>query len=125
MDREADSSFTENPNALANATTGRGLPGVPSPFQRMRERPDDLDDDVVSETELQDLNLANRLAKMQVNPATDRFFGKSSGVMLIARALDLKNEFTGTEPKLRPPLLPNKRKQYWEMNPVSNSLLKI
>ncbi|KAG6370771.1 hypothetical protein JVT61DRAFT_10973 [Boletus reticuloceps] len=47
--------------------------------------------------EIVTLRLSERLQSMHLNPWQSRFFGKSSGVMLIQKAIDLKKEVTGSE----------------------------
>jgi hypothetical protein len=49
------------------------------------------DDDIVS------VRLADHMQNMSINPNLSRFFGKSSGVTLIQKAIDLKKEYTGDE----------------------------
>lgn len=49
------------------------------------------DDDIVS------VRLADHMQNMSINPNLSRFFGKSSGVTLVQKAIDLKKEYTGDE----------------------------
>lgn len=51
------------------------------------------DDEMVS------IRLADHMQTMSLNsgPMTSRFIGKSSGIMLIQKAIDLKKEYTGDE----------------------------
>lgn len=49
------------------------------------------DDDLVS------VRLADHMQNMSIDPNLSRFFGKSSGVNLIQKAIDLKKEYTGDE----------------------------
>jgi len=49
------------------------------------------DDDMVS------IRLANHMQNMSLNPMLSRFIGKSSGIMLVQKAIDLKKEYTGDE----------------------------
>jgi hypothetical protein len=50
-----------------------------------------------------------------------RFFGKSSGVVLVQTAIDLKNEFSGLPISQQPikPLIGSKRPEFWNARPVS------
>ncbi|KIK82329.1 hypothetical protein PAXRUDRAFT_153943 [Paxillus rubicundulus Ve08.2h10] len=49
------------------------------------------DEDIVT------VSLSENLKNMNLNPSHTRFFGKSSGIMLIQKAIDLKKEYTGGE----------------------------
>lgn len=49
------------------------------------------DEDIVT------LRLSERFKSMNISHGQARFFGKSSGVMLIQKAIDLKKEVTGSE----------------------------
>lgn len=49
------------------------------------------DDEIVS------VRLADHMQNMSINPNLSRFFGKSSGVNLVQKAIDLKKEYTGDE----------------------------
>lgn len=49
------------------------------------------DDEIVS------VRLADHMQNMSINPNLSRFFGKSSGVMLVQKAIDLKKEYIGDE----------------------------
>jgi hypothetical protein len=59
----------------------------------------------------------------QQDPMNYRFFGKSSGVVLVQTAIDLKNEFSGLpigQQQLQPMTGPNgKRPEFWHVRPVS------
>lgn len=67
---------------------------------------------------------ANLKERLQQDPMNYRFFGKSSGVMLIQAALDLKNEYTGNKAKDQPAvevpvMIGQKRPEFWSVRPVS------
>ncbi|EGN92361.1 hypothetical protein SERLA73DRAFT_99356 [Serpula lacrymans var. lacrymans S7.3] len=47
--------------------------------------------------ELIQLRLTESIRSMAINPMHYRFFGKSSGIMFIQKAIDLKKEYTGDE----------------------------
>lgn len=66
--------------------------------------------------------LVNKIKQLEINPAHCRFFGKSSGVMLIQTAIDLKNEYTG-EDSIRHPTFTSKRPEFWDVSPVSEARL--
>ncbi|KAJ7141494.1 fungal-specific transcription factor domain-containing protein [Mycena epipterygia] len=60
------------------------------------------------------------LKKLTLNPDSNRFFGKSSGVQLVQTALNFQSHLTThltgpTPPSI--PKLPNKRKEVWETLP--------
>lgn len=69
------------------------------------------------------LILADNLKQLSIDPADYRFFGKSSGAMLIQTAIELKNEYTGTDRdvcKTATALVPgSKRDEFWAPHPVS------
>ncbi|KAJ6587220.1 fungal-specific transcription factor domain-containing protein [Mycena vulgaris] len=59
--------------------------------------------------------LSGALKKLKLNPEENRFFGKSSGVQLVQTALNFKRHVSGLpHPQ---PLLPNKRRAFWEPIP--------
>jgi hypothetical protein len=55
-----------------------------------------------------------------------RFFGKSSGVVLVQTAIDLKNEFSGLPLTQKPqkPVIGSKRPEFWNVRPVSALLFR-
>ncbi|KAF8834771.1 hypothetical protein BDN67DRAFT_914233 [Paxillus ammoniavirescens] len=57
------------------------------------------DDDLVpsDDEDIVTVSLSENLKNMNLNPSHTRFFGKSSGIMLIQKAIDLKKEYTGGE----------------------------
>ncbi|KIJ08246.1 hypothetical protein PAXINDRAFT_31743, partial [Paxillus involutus ATCC 200175] len=59
----------------------------------------DNDDDLVPNDgeDIVTVRLSENLKNMNLNPSRTRFFGKSSGIMLIQKAMDLKKEYTGGE----------------------------
>lgn len=76
---------------------------------------DEDDDDFVT------VDISSNLReRLQQDPMNYRFFGKSSGVMLIQAAIDLKNEYTGNSID-RPdsPIIGAKRAEFWNVRPVS------
>ncbi|KAF8838282.1 hypothetical protein BDN67DRAFT_997756 [Paxillus ammoniavirescens] len=66
-----------------------------TPPNAVLENDDDLvpsdDEDIVT------VRLSESLKNMNLNPSYTRFFGKSSGIMLIQKAMDFKKEYTGGE----------------------------
>ncbi|KAF5363184.1 hypothetical protein D9758_008334 [Tetrapyrgos nigripes] len=59
------------------------------------------------------LKLVDDLSQMELNPPDHRFFGKSSGAMLIQTAIDLKQEYTGQEVDIQTVILGERRPHYW------------
>ncbi|KAJ7091102.1 fungal-specific transcription factor domain-containing protein [Mycena epipterygia] len=65
-----------------------------------------------------DMNpLENALKKLTLNPDTNRFFGKSSGVQLVQTALTFQSHLTGAVQLSTKPKVPHKRQEFWEMVP--------
>ncbi|KAF7967970.1 hypothetical protein HWV62_32437 [Athelia sp. TMB] len=79
--------------------------------------PPDSDDEEEADYATVDIS-ANLRERLQQDPMNYRFFGKSSGVMLIQAALDLKNEYTGNSIE-RPtsPAIGQKRPEFWNVRP--------
>ena len=79
---------------------------------------DDQDDDVVNAV------LLDNLKRLEIGKPDSRFFGKSSGVMLVQTAMELKSEYTGSDYVQPAPsmVLENKRPEFWSRNPVSSYL---
>ncbi|PPQ70674.1 hypothetical protein CVT26_014613 [Gymnopilus dilepis] len=77
-------------------------------------RIDPADDD--DET---NLLLVDNFKRMRLDPNEYRFFGKSSGAMLVRTAMELKGKYTSGEAfdlaRQVPPLV-NRRKEYWTMH---------
>jgi len=63
------------------------------------------------------LLIAENLKQLSLEPKEYRFFGKSSGAMLIQTAIELKNEYAGKVPDTKR-LLGLKRKEFWTSHPV-------
>ncbi|KAG6917730.1 hypothetical protein DXG01_001381 [Tephrocybe rancida] len=58
--------------------------------------------------------LADTIKRLNISDVDkDRFFGKSSGAMLVRAAMELKNEYTGRNDDLRRPILGAKREEFW------------
>ena len=86
-------------------------------------RIDPADDD--DET---NLLLVDNFKRMRLDPNEYRFFGKSSGAMLVRTAMELKGKYTSGEAfdlaRQVPPLV-NRRKEYWTMHSVCVVLIDI
>ncbi|KAJ3712064.1 fungal-specific transcription factor domain-containing protein [Lentinula raphanica] len=63
------------------------------------------------------LELVDNLKSLNVDSREYRFFGKSSGAMLIKTAIDLKQEFTGKETDMKPIVLGERRPEFWRPFP--------
>jgi hypothetical protein len=85
--------------------------------------PSDDDDDEAT------LMLADNLKRLELDPADYRFFGKSSGAMLIRTALELKDDYVGgsslsshelTDPFKIKASMKHLRPEFWIARPVSH-----
>lgn len=71
--------------------------------------------------------LINSLQQIKLNPTAMRFFGKSSSIMFVQTAMDLKREYSGKPPPERrenpvPALLEGaRRKAFRSLHPVRPS----
>ncbi|KAJ3909077.1 fungal-specific transcription factor domain-containing protein [Lentinula edodes] len=63
------------------------------------------------------IELADNIKSLQVDSREYRFFGKSSGAMLIKTAIDLKQEFTGRKTDMKPVVLGERRPEFWQPLP--------
>lgn len=68
------------------------------------------------------LLLADNLKRLTIDPCEYRFFGKSSGAMLIQTAMELKHEYTAKDDSdnTTKPMLKSNRPEYWAIKPVSS-----
>ncbi|KIL64052.1 hypothetical protein M378DRAFT_163769 [Amanita muscaria Koide BX008] len=66
------------------------------------------------------LKLDEKFERLHIDPNEYRFFGKSSGVMLIQTAVELKNEYTGQDESQKPTICPQ-RPEYWAIKPWEQS----
>lgn len=73
------------------------------------------------------LLLVDNFKRMNIAPTEYRFFGKSSGAMLISKAIELKKEYTGEEQTFtRFSQLKGQRKdEFWTLRPVRIILTPI
>ena len=65
--------------------------------------------------------LAEGLKRLAVEPLDRRFHGKSSGVMLVQAALNLKKEYSGTDQPARLDIPHTRRADFWAPQSVSYS----
>ncbi|PPQ77624.1 hypothetical protein CVT25_011235 [Psilocybe cyanescens] len=91
------------------------LESVTSAIRGMNNTPQDMthDDDDAG------LLLVDNFKRMNIAPTEYRFFGKSSGAMLISKAIELKKEYTGEEQTFtRFSQLKGQRKdEFWTLRP--------
>jgi hypothetical protein len=82
--------------------------------------PDSLprnDDDAASET------LSGTLRRLTLNAPQQRYFGRSSGFMLVQTVLDLKDDLSGNQNDSKQQIWASKRPEFWTFSPVSDSRL--
>ncbi|KAG6845260.1 hypothetical protein H0H87_011995 [Tephrocybe sp. NHM501043] len=74
--------------------------------------------DFQPDEDIQHVLLADNIKNLKLGDGDqNRFFGKSSGAMLVHAAIELKNEYTGGNDDLRRPILGSKREQFWVARP--------
>ncbi|KAG6901652.1 hypothetical protein C0995_009543 [Termitomyces sp. Mi166 len=71
--------------------------------------------------------LEDNMEQLQIGDVDQscRFFGKSSGAMLVHAAMELKNEATGGQDDIRRPILASKRDKFWTIAPWERSKEQI
>jgi hypothetical protein len=113
--QEASKHLSRHPspsNRLAtSATPTNGA--VPAPVD-----PDEL---VPSDDELGHTTLTEGLKRLAVEPLDRRFHGKSSGVMLVQAAMNLKKVVMGANQPDHLLVPPTRRMEFWLPRPVSDS----
>jgi hypothetical protein len=86
-----------------------------------------------SDDEFATISVTDELRRLSIDRGNTRFFGKSSGVVLIQTAMDMKKEFNNppganplnqAEDKTKPTLnhLPARRPEFWHFEPVYHFL---
>lgn len=122
----------ENPSSIVgnDTTSYKRPPGSVTPLESVTSAIRGVNTEIVSPPDEDEatLLLADHFQKMRMNldPAEFRFFGKSSGAMLVHTALELKQEYVGGESYLHgdpTSILPNQRKEFWIARPVSMSCI--
>ena len=78
----------------------------------------DPDDLPPSDDELGHATLTEGLKRLAVEPLDRRFHGKSSGVMLVQAAMNLKREFSGLSTAKDLLIPPTRRPEFWAPHPV-------
>lgn len=104
-----DIASNAQPNAATLETVTSTIRGVMEDKPNTA-RPDTDDDDPT-------LVLADKFRRMAIGPCCFRFFGKSSGAMLIRTAIELKNEYAGKDCDFADPEQ-TRRKEFWAVKPV-------
>lgn len=64
------------------------------------------------------MTLADDMQKMNLDKSEHRFFGKSSSIMLVQTAIELKNEYTGVKGDFARTILGSRRPEFWTSRPV-------
>ena len=83
-----------------------------------------------SDDEFATISVTDELRRLSIDRGNTRFFGKSSGVVLIQTAMDMKKEFNnpaGADPlnpigystQQQPAHLPSRRPEFWHFEPAS------
>ncbi|OSC97677.1 hypothetical protein PYCCODRAFT_1376657 [Trametes coccinea BRFM310] len=92
-------------------------PAQPAPAQVDSEDLDPSDDEIIAQR-----NIVQKLRKMSVNPSQMRYHGKSSSLLFIQTAMDLKHEYAAThlpstvDPEAHNFLL-RRHQQGWSLHP--------
>lgn len=125
--RERSASNVNGSSVANSATPGR----IPSPStmatgSKSHSSPTINADLESSDDELIQTNLLqDHLKDLSINPLSNRFFGKSSGVRLVKTAMDLKSEYSGKGPDGNAiNLLGSKRPEFWNLHPWERSNLE-
>ena len=116
----------ERPRAVGTSALAPVTPIASPPIDA-----DDLDpsDDEVSYRK----SLSKGFEDLHLNPHNEHFLGKSSSLMFLHTALDMKKEYVNPTPKDAAPvprtqepltLMPHKRPEFWNEHPVSIFRLK-
>ncbi|KIM40781.1 hypothetical protein M413DRAFT_412939 [Hebeloma cylindrosporum] len=115
-----------DPSALVDKISSNGQPNAPTlekVTSAIRGAMEDKSGTTRSDTRDEDdpsLILADNLKQLALTPNDLRFFGKSSGAMLVRTAMELRNEYTGDEGRFDHPVKPavkDKRTEFWDMKP--------
>ena len=109
----SDSIFSKTLGPTASAKPqdiGKGTQQTAKKVQQVDEEEDNAH-----------LILADNLKMLSIDPVDYRFFGKSSGAMLIQTAIELKNEYAGRDRTLKAAsqVLSSRREELWHPHPVS------
>ncbi|KAF5342022.1 hypothetical protein D9611_002055 [Ephemerocybe angulata] len=125
--RELDSTLDHpNPGASSNSVFSAGRTAAAVALAKGSQGMAALEDAVVHEEDNAHLILADNLKQLSLDPVDYRFFGKSSGAMLIQTAIELKNEYTGSDHDIRKTqdVLGTKREEFWSPHPWERNTSK-
>ncbi|KAL1695459.1 fungal-specific transcription factor domain-containing protein, partial [Schizophyllum commune] len=96
------------------------LPGLDLNHEIDKTTLDDADDEdallVRNDDDSVEARLASKFQKMRLRPDENRFYGKSSNVMLVKAALDAKHQYN-VKNGIQPKVWDFKRPDYWEPRP--------
>ncbi|KAI0635504.1 fungal-specific transcription factor domain-containing protein [Trametes polyzona] len=92
-------------------------PALGTPTQVDEDDLDPSDDEVIAQR-----NIVAKLQRMSVHPSTMRYHGKSSSLLFIQTAMDLKHEYAGVHlpPSIDPDahnVLLRRHQQHWSLHP--------
>ncbi|KAH9910329.1 fungal-specific transcription factor domain-containing protein [Epithele typhae] len=105
---------TPGPGTISSPPALSSSAGTPS---HEADEFDPSDDEIVAQR-----TIVQNLKKMSVNPSSMRYHGKSSSLLFIQTAMDLKHEYAGVEMPNSfdpdaPPAFLRRRQQYWSLHP--------
>ncbi|KAL9708656.1 Gypsy retrotransposon integrase-like protein 1 [Leucoagaricus gongylophorus] len=104
------------------------LPGI-NPTQEVDQLLEEVNDQDITAEQDEDQNakdMIGKLAKLNLNPTQNRFFGKSSGYHLIQTALDLKSQYKGgIQDTTTPVELMQRRPEFWDIPPWASENLEM
>ncbi|KAF8226986.1 hypothetical protein L208DRAFT_1406132 [Tricholoma matsutake] len=72
---------------------------------------------VPDDDDIAHLKLSDHMKNLHIESSDNRFFGKSSGAMLIQAAIDLKHEYTGHQDLSIEGILGARRPEFWSIRP--------
>lgn len=81
----------------------------------------DLSELPPSDDEMGNATLTEGLKRLAVEPLDRRFHGKSSGVMLVQAAMNLKREISGVDAPKDLIIASTRRPEFWAPHPVSSA----
>ncbi|KAI0364475.1 hypothetical protein BV20DRAFT_1039391 [Pilatotrama ljubarskyi] len=92
-------------------------PTLPQSSSQVEDDLDPSDDEIIAQR-----NIVQKLSKMSVNPSQMRYHGKSSSLLFIQTAMDLKHEYAGVHlPSTIDPdahnVLLRRHQQHWSLHP--------
>lgn len=107
------------------ASPTRRLTTSAAPIAGAIPLPTDSEDLVPSDDEIGHATLTEGLKRLAVEPLDRRFHGKSSGVMLVQAAMNLKKEFSGADQPKDLIVPPTRRAEFWAPHPVSTFTMPL